>query len=164
MELVPLSDAATVVVTASDDCSITVSLLKTRSGDLDADEIGVNAYVSTVSVPDAHAASVTALKVLCREEVNGSGSQISRLTFVTSGNDHRVKFWSITVDPTKQSTEGIIVEFLLDRYSAVADIAALGFLQDFGSRAHSDLSLGEKPQGKLLVGGAGMEMLEARWL
>lgn len=157
MELVPLSDTAAVIVTASDDCSITVSLLRTGSADSDVDEIGINAHVSTISVPDAHAASVTALKILHQEEVSvpASGSNVSRLTFVTSGNDHRLKLWSITVDPTKQGTEGMIVEFLLDRYSAVADIASLGFLPDVGSQ------LGET-QGKLLVGGAGMEMLEAR--
>ncbi|OKP14782.1 Regulator of Ty1 transposition protein 10 [Penicillium subrubescens] len=156
MELVPLSDTAAVIVTASDDCSINVSLLRTRSADPDADEIGVNACVSTVSIPDAHAASVTALKIL-RQEVSAtaSGLPVSRLTFVTSGNDHRLKLWSITVDPTKQGTEGMIVEFLLDRYSAVADIASLGFLPELDSQSG-------KTQGKLLVGGAGMEMLEAR--
>jgi WD40 repeat protein len=164
MELVPLSDTAALIVTASDDCSITVSLLRTQSRGSNADEIGVNAHVSTVSVPDAHAASVTAMKILRQEEVPApaSGSQVSRLTFVTSGNDHRLKLWSITVDPTKEGTEGIIVQFLLDRYSAVADIASLGFLPDLGSQSRSDISPGGETQGRLLVGGAGMEMLEAR--
>lgn len=158
MELVPLSDTVAIIVTASDDCSITVSLLRTRSVDPDADEFGVNAHVSTISVPDAHAASVTALKILLQEiSTISSESHVSRLTFVTSGNDHRVKLWSIKVDPTKQGTEGMIVEFLLDRYSAVADIASLGFLPDIDSQSG-------KTQGKLLVGGAGMEMLEARLL
>ncbi|KAF3387587.1 Regulator of Ty1 transposition protein 10 [Penicillium rolfsii] len=155
MELVSLSDTIAVILTASDDCSITVSLVRARTADSDADGIGVNAHVSTISVPDAHAASVTALKVL-RQEISttSSASYESRLTFVTSGNDHRLKLWSITVDPTKQGTEGMTVEFLLDRYSAVADIASVGFLSDLDSQSGNS-------QGKLLVGGAGMEILEA---
>jgi hypothetical protein len=119
--------------------------------------------VSTISIPDAHAASVTALRILRRGIDAGAGAETpaSRLTLVSSGNDHRVKFWSIALDPSKHLTEEISVEFLLDRYSAVADIASLSFLSDPALQDDSD-PLEQKLQGKLLVGGAGMEMFEAR--
>ncbi|KAJ5174978.1 uncharacterized protein N7482_000855 [Penicillium canariense] len=158
MELVPLSDTATVVVAAGDDNSLSISLLKTYYTNT-----GINAHVASFSIPDAHAASVTALKVLRREQLatDNSGTEVSKLTIVTSGNDHRVKFWSVTVDPTKHHSEGISVEFLLDRYSAVADIASLGFLQDSAHEGCADPLSGTGMQGKLLVCGVGMEMLKA---
>lgn len=163
MELVPLSDTAALVVTAGDDSSIAVSVLRTQSTNSDLDESSVNATVSTISIPDAHAASVTALRILRRGIDAGAGAEtpVSRLTLVSSGNDHRVKFWSIALDPSKHLTEEISVEFLVDRYSAVADIASLSFLSDPALQDDSG-PLEQQLQGKLLVGGAGMEMFEAR--
>lgn len=163
MDLVPLSDADALVVTAGDDSSIAVSVLRTHLTTSNLDQIGVNATVATISIPDAHAASVTALRILHRGNGNGAGVEtpVSRLTLVSSGNDHRVKLWSIALDRSKHLTEAISVEFLLDRYSAVADIASLSFLSDPIPEDDPD-PLEQKLQGKLLVGGAGMEMFEAR--
>lgn len=163
MDLVPLSDDDALVVTAGDDSSIAVSVLRTRLTTSNLGQIGVNATVATISIPDAHAASVTALRILRRGNDDGAGAEtlVSRLTLVSSGNDHRVKLWSIALDRSKHLTEAISVEFLLDRYSAVADIASLSFLSDPTPEDDSD-SRELKLQGKLLVGGAGMEMFETR--
>lgn len=163
MELVPLSDADALVVTAGDDSSIAVSVLRTHLTTSNLDQIGVNATVDTISIPDAHAASVTALRILRRGNDDGSGAEtsVSRVTLVSSGNDHRVKLWSIALDRSKHLTDAISVEFLLDRYSAVADIASLSFLSDTTPEDDSD-PLEQKLQGKILVGGAGMEMFGAR--
>ncbi|EPS30245.1 hypothetical protein PDE_05195 [Penicillium oxalicum 114-2] len=160
MELVALSQWATIVLTVGDDSSIAVSLLRIHPASIGVLDGDAEAVVSTVSIPDAHAASATAIKVLDHEELSSSASaSLSRLVFVTSGNDHRLKFWSVEVDLAKQATDALAIDFLLDRYSAVADIAAVTYLpespclQNLSSDSEHDI------QGKVVVGGAGMEML-----
>lgn len=139
MELLHLPDTATVVVTGSDDNSLCVSLLLAHPGE--------NAQMSTVSIPDAHAASVTTLKILKPQR----SAQSTTFRVASSGNDHRVKIWSVSVDPTKSGTLGIHVEMLLDRYNSVADISSLGLV-----KGRSD-----ETQESLLVCGVGMELFEA---
>lgn len=158
MELVPLSDTDTVVLTGGDDNSVSASLLKTSSTDS-----STGTHVATVSVPDAHTASVTTLKVLNRQFVQASGSQtkVQKLIVASSGNDHRVKIWSIEVDPSQPVTRGISIELLLDRYSSVADISSIGLLTEPGTSCQQDpVSLNG---AKLLVCGVGMEMLALAW-
>lgn len=139
MELLPLSDTATVVVTGSDDNSLCVSLLLT--------DPGKNAHMSTVSIPDAHAASVTTLKILKPQR----SAETTAFKVASSGNDHRVKIWSVTVDYTKPGTQGIHIESLLDRYSSVADISSLELVK----------GTSDETQESILVCGVGMELFEA---
>lgn len=148
MELVQVSDNSNLLLTGGDDNSITVSLLKTSPTNPSR-----NAEVVTVVVPDAHAASVTTLQIIGHEknQTSSSGVEITNLTVATSGNDHRVKIWSITVDPARTGSEGINVDFLLDRYSSVADISSLGLLRD-----------AESTDSRLLIGGVGLELLQLK--
>ncbi|KAJ5774231.1 hypothetical protein N7457_009127 [Penicillium paradoxum] len=160
MELVPISDTATVVVAGSDDNSLSVSLLRTHPSDS-----GTNADVATVSIPDAHAAAITTVKILSQQisrEVTSNTQTIS-ITVASSGNDHRVKLWSITVDPTQPGTQGIIVEFLLDRYSSVADISSLGLVRAPGSGIPAERHMSALyTKAQLVVCGVGMEMFSVR--
>ncbi|KAJ5888299.1 hypothetical protein N7495_008340 [Penicillium taxi] len=153
LELVPLSETATVILAGGDDNSCSVSLLETQTGTI--------ASVSTVSIPDAHAASVTTLKVLDQRLIRSPGTEteITKLKVASSGNDHRVKIWSITVDPSKPDIYGITVTLLLDMYSAVADISSLDSIQVLAQ---------DKPESnelpiKLLVCGVGMEIFQLRF-
>lgn len=161
MELVPLSDTATVVVAGSDDNSLSVSLLQAPPPDS-----GTSPYVATVSIPDAHAAAVTTVKVLSQHISRDltSNTKSIKIIMASSGNDHRVKLWSITVDPTQPGTRGIAVEFLLDRYSSVADISSLGVIQRHGSDMSADSHMSGSPidQTQLVVCGVGMEMFGIR--
>jgi WD40 repeat protein len=150
MELVSLSDTATLIVAGGDDNSLSVSLLSTSPS-----EPSTNALVGTVSVPDAHAASVTAVRVLGQSP---QADQSSSITLASSGNDHRVKIWSVTADP---ALGNIRVEYLLDRYSSVADVSSLGLVgknQLAVTNNNASASDGAKP--KLLVCGVGMELFE----
>ncbi|KAJ5808737.1 hypothetical protein N7474_010006 [Penicillium riverlandense] len=150
MELVSLSDTATLIVTGGDDNSLSVSLLSTSLS-----EPSANALVGTVSVPDAHAASVTAVKVLCQSQ---QSDQFSSITLASSGNDHRVKIWSVTVDPALRD---IRVEYLLDRYSSVADVSSLGLVgRNQLAVTNNNASASDGAQPKLLVCGVGMELYE----
>ena len=156
LELLPISETNTVIVTGGDDNSISVSLLTTPS------DPSLSAQVTTVSIPDAHAAAVTAVKVLSQQVSRdvASNTESAKITVASSGNDHRVKIWSITVDPKQLGTRGITVEFLLDRYSSVADVSSLGLIH--GSErdlsAETDVSSLKENQPKIVVGGVGMEM------
>ncbi|OQE47377.1 hypothetical protein PENCOP_c001G03728 [Penicillium coprophilum] len=161
MELVPISDTATVVVAGGDDNSLSVSLLQTHPSGT-----GTNAQVATVSIPDAHAAAVTTVKVLNQQISRDvtSNTESIQITVASSGNDHRVKIWSIAVDPTQAGTQGIIVRFLLDTYSSIADISSLGLVRGPENclPAESYVSESEKNQSRLVVCGVGMEMFAAK--
>lgn len=144
MELVSISEKASVIIAGGDDNSISVSLLKTGSDG--------SAQMATVSIPDAHTAATSTLKLLRREtsSIAGSDNEITTITVASSGNDHRVKIWSITVDPTQNDAHAIRVDFLLDRYSAVADLSSLALIKT------------SENEGTLLVGGVGMEMFQIK--
>lgn len=160
MELVPISDTATVVVAGGDDNSLSVSLLRTHPSNT-----GTNAHVATVSIPDAHAAAATTVKVLNQQISRDvtSNTESIKITVASSGNDYRVKIWLITVDPAQPGTEGIIVRFLRDTYSSVADIASLGLVHGPGNSlpAESQVPGSEIQQSRLVVCGVGIEMFAA---
>lgn len=149
MELASLTDTTTVILAGGDDNSFSVSLLKTNT----------NAHVATISIPDAHAASVEAVKILKTQRTQNLGLETTHMTVATSGNDHRLKIWSITVDPSQSDTHGIKVEFLLDRYTSVADISSLGIIQDY-DHADNSTSPCNKTKAQLIICGVGMELLE----
>lgn len=151
MKVIELSNTVTTILTGGDDNSFSVSVLKTPS-----ETSTSNANLASVSIPDAHAASVTALTVIDQQLAQRPGSDVQtiKLTVASSGNDHRIKVWSIDIDATQPDAQGIRVELLVDRYSSVADISALGLLHD--SRDES----AQTRESKLLVCGVGMEMLE----
>lgn len=127
MQVMELFNAVTAILTGGDDNSISVSLLKKPS-----ETSSSNTHLASVSIPDAHAASVTALTVIDQQLAQHSGSncQITRLTVASSGNDHRIKIWSIDIDVTEPDVQGINVKLLVDRYSSVADISAIGLIHD----------------------------------
>ena len=147
MELVQISENVDLLLAGSDDNSVTVSLLRTSPTNGDR-----TAQVVTVSIPDAHTASVTALQVISHRKTRhtDTGAEVTSLTAVTSGNDHRIKTWSITIDPAQSGTKGVDIDLQSDRYSPVADISSLGILQN-------------PTESRLLVGGVGLELLRLKF-
>lgn len=154
MELVLLSDTTTMIVSGGDDNSLSISLLGSAlNGSLETDT-----HVSTISVPDAHAASITAIKVLSHTPSESKdGFDTARIILASAGNDHRVKIWSITV-PVSQNPGIIEAQFLQDRYSSVADISSMGLVR----RPNSSQSSSEEIHATLLVGGVGIELLKIK--
>lgn len=144
LELAHLSETTSLVVAGGDDNALTLSLLDTTASPESDPHVegSSNVQVHTISIPDAHAASVTTVKI-----VEQSGSQ---LTVASSGNDYRVKIWSVKVDTTKSGTGAISVRNVIDYYSPVADISSLDIIHE----ADSEL--------KLIVCGVGMELVRAR--
>ena len=151
MELVPITDDATCILAGGDDNSLSISLLKTTSSNTPS-------HVATISIPDAHAASLEAVEVLRKEKL--PRRETIQVIVATAGNDHRLKIWSITVDPSQPDTQGINVEFLLDRYTSVADISSLGIIQDRDEHAENSIHMRKTAKVNFIICGVGMELLE----
>ncbi|KAK7544392.1 WD40-repeat-containing domain protein [Phyllosticta citribraziliensis] len=112
------ADAA-LLLTGGDDNAVALSLIKTRHNH---ETKTSSTSVSTLIMPTAHAATVTASALLrCSEDEN-------RFLAVTSGNDQRVKVWEITVDLEKEGVEGVDVSCVADEPTAVADVSDMAVL------------------------------------
>jgi hypothetical protein len=127
-----------ILVSGGDDNSLSVTLVK-----LD-DDVRV---VSSVCVTNAHASAITAVKILgCRTDTT------TTIRIASSGNDQRVKLWSVVVDLEKKTLEHVIsISLRTDRYCPVADIAAMDDMQIADSAGTT--------KRVLVLGGVGMEML-----
>ncbi|KAL4926594.1 tRNA (34-2'-O)-methyltransferase regulator RTT10 [Aspergillus undulatus] len=141
IDLVRVSDTTTLILSGGDDNAVTISLLH---AELDLQDTEPRA--STITIPDAHTASVNAVKAIEQSITISDGK--AQFTFASSGNDHRVKMWRVEVDMSsgaRPTLENLEVQNVLDRYSPVADISCLDIVRDEG-------------QTKLLVCGVGMEL------
>lgn len=144
-----MSDAFTFIAAGGDDNAVSLSLLNTNFTGLE-----MNPSVTTVSIPDAHAASVTAVKVLSQTTTDHT----TTVHIASSGNDHRVKIWSVAVDPQKDGAGRMDVKNVANEYSNVADISSLDVI--YGDSDAGTLDGNEN--SKLLVCGVGMEMLSIK--
>ncbi|KAJ5646211.1 hypothetical protein N7490_002583 [Penicillium lividum] len=151
MELVSVSETTTLILSGGDDNSLSISLLRTSPNP----ETESHPRVLTMSIPDAHAASITAIKVLSQlpSQKNDAGVEAKEIILASAGNDHRVKIWSVIVPLS--ATANIEARFLLDRYSAVADISSMSLVR--GACPSS-----ERRDATLLVGGVGIEILKIK--
>ncbi|KAL2013236.1 hypothetical protein VTN00DRAFT_761 [Thermoascus crustaceus] len=163
VELIKISKTARLLVAGGDDNALSVSLL-----DLDPTESIENVSIATVSIPDAHAASVTTVKLLERlQSSSQSAGPTASMLVASSGNDHRVKIWSISVDLEKKGVDAIEISEKIDKYSPVADISSMDIVRvpsnDPPGKEVSTLSPSSREfRTKLLVCGVGMEMLDVR--
>lgn len=126
-----------VVLSGGDDNSLSVTLVK-----LD-DDVRV---VSSVCVANAHASAITAVKILSYHT-----DTITTIEIASSGNDQRVKLWSVVIDLEKTQKQVISISLKTDRYCPVADIAAMDDMQIADSAGTT--------KRVLVLGGVGMEML-----
>lgn len=133
-----------VVLAGGDDNSLSVTLLEF---DKPTNELSV----TTVSIPNAHASTVTAIKILDYRPPSAATS-IAEIKVASSGNDQRIKFWSITISGEKRQAEAINVAQEIDRYCPAADISAMDIV-----KLPSDD--GNTTERNLLVAGVGMEIL-----
>lgn len=124
-----------ILLSGGDDNSLSVTLVK-----LD-DDVRV---VGSVCVANAHASAITEVNILSRRTDTATTIEIA-----SSGNDQRVKLWSVVVDLTQEQVISICLK--ADRYSPVADIAAMDDMEIVDTA-------GTKKR-VLVLGGVGMEML-----
>ncbi|RHZ62125.1 tRNA (34-2'-O)-methyltransferase regulator RTT10 [Aspergillus thermomutatus] len=139
LEMARISAKTSLVLAGGDDNALTLTLLSVDFTDADAGN-----HVCTITIPDAHAASITTIKILEQRQSDSQGK--AQIIFASSGNDHRVKVWWAEVNATQSGAEAIQVGNLVDQYSAVADISSLDLIHDESGT-------------RLLVCGVGMELL-----
>lgn len=99
--------------------------------------------VSSISLSNAHASAITAVKILRSQSSKGS----TTLSVASSGNDQRVKLWCVAIDLAGETAS---ISLQLDRYCPVADIAAMDTLDTLDTLE------------VLVLGGVGMEMINLR--
>ncbi|KAL2360890.1 hypothetical protein RJZ56_006247 [Blastomyces dermatitidis] len=161
MEISSLSDGEYLIVAGGDDNAISISRL--RIGATAKSDTTKNSF-ATISLPQAHASAITTISILEKntrlESMDSQVYQVFGFLIASSGNDQRLKLWSIQLDSTKPREDGISVSLLQDVYTAVADMASMGSF-----RSHIGKS-DDKEHGKLKDGlvlcGVGVDLWSLR--
>lgn len=83
-----------IVVTGGDDNALGLTLMRTHTSGGDTTPGRPITSFQTLLIPKAHAAAVTAM---CLCAASFSLSQEFRIRFLSTGNDQRVKLWSVSV-------------------------------------------------------------------
>jgi len=145
-----LRDNSTLLVTASDDNSIALSRLST---DPDAE------MCSTLSIPRAHAAAVTALATYARLKTD-SADEHDTFYLLSASIDQRVKLWEVAVAVDVEAgwgsggAEGLRVRKVQNVYTSVADVSCMSLLRLDGERDDDD----NEGSAGVLVCGVGMDV------
>ncbi|KAL8961686.1 MAG: hypothetical protein Q9193_001794 [Seirophora villosa] len=129
-----------VLISGGDDGALGITRLTFHSG-------VISPTCSTLLYPKAHAAAINAIAAL--QTTRGSPDVH---TFATSGNDQRVKTWSLEIFSNEPGTKGLRLKKGRDRPTSVGDVAALVSLST-GSKGDEEMGV--------LVAGIGMEYLPA---
>jgi WD40 repeat protein len=83
-----------IVITGGDDNALGLTLMRTHTSGGDATLSRPITSFQTLLIPKAHAAAITAM---CLCTASFSLSQEFRIRFLSTGNDQRVKLWSVSV-------------------------------------------------------------------
>ena len=127
-----LSSSVALLATGGDDGTLALTLLDARVNPRsDIRKRSLPVVTSTARIRGAHAASLSALMFVSREQVNllRSDDQLS-IYALSSGNDQRLKLWKIGVDTTRQGAEGMTVVCIADVFTPVADVSSMVVLKE----------------------------------
>lgn len=135
MVTLQLTKSDFVTITGGDDNSLAIALVSLRAGH--PSEAPTS---SILLIPHAHASAITALAISQRK----AASEGMRLEFhiLSSGNDQRLKLWSVRIDLSKPGVEGIEISKAASVHSGVADISSMDIVED-GDGSHKVLLCGE---------------------
>ena len=102
---------------------------------------------ATMVIPNAHTSAVTAIACLDREgKTSNNDEEVTAVyKFASTGNDQRLKTWSIAIDSSKDGFGTARLKKVSDVHSTVADASAL---EAFVER---------KGRQRIVVVGVGME-------
>ncbi|KAF2454236.1 WD40-repeat-containing domain protein [Lineolata rhizophorae] len=139
LDCCPIVGSINLVICGGDDNALSLTLMRSES----------NPSASTLLIPDAHAAALTACTVTTLSRDEGSHHTRYSLVATTAGNDQRVNIWVVRVDLAIPGVEGITVLRLATRATSVADVSDM---------SQFTLSRGEKSIAKLIICGVGMDM------
>ncbi|KAF2151916.1 WD40 repeat-like protein [Myriangium duriaei CBS 260.36] len=118
-EVMALDDSDFILVSGGDDNSLSVSRIHYGiPGDSKKSYEGSKA-ISTLTIPRAHTAAITALHVISRDLSQG------KMRVVTGSLDQKFKMWEISVNKHSVGVQGLEIIKLCSMHTPVADIAAL---------------------------------------
>jgi len=139
------SEADYLVFTGGDDNGLAVTRVNFQEG----------IRTSTLLLPRAHTAAVTAITVLSNqvrsakeESSTAIPSGPSSFTVLTTSNDQRVKTWDFFIDVEAASVDGIEVKRAVNNYTPVADASCIALIPGHVDRG---------PVG-VLICGVGMDI------
>jgi WD40 repeat protein len=145
-----ISQDATLIISGGDDNALSISILAIPS------PAGVQPAVafSTMSLPDAHASAINDIAILRSRVSHQAEARMLEVVAASSGNDQRLKIWSIQVDISDQDLKAGDARVLLkdDAYTPVADLNCMAAF------ATSRLAGTDEAEWRLVLGGVGVEM------
>ena len=149
-----LRDGSTLLMTAGDDNGIAFSHLSSSSH---GEESHSNAAsISTLLIPRAHAAAVTALATYRLQRDGPGADEQDAFYLLTASIDQRIKVWEVQVDCTSAQSagsDGVKVRKVQNVYTSVADVSCMSLLRlDDDDNNNDDGSVG------VLVCGVGMDV------
>ena len=142
-----ISKTSTLLVTGGDDNALSVSILTAPSA-LASTETESDPLFITKCLPGAHASAINDITVV-QESRHADQAEF---IIASSGNDQRVKIWSIRFSTSKQNMSSADIEVSLkkDAYTAVADLASMG--------VYNLEQLTDGTKQKLVLCGVGMDL------
>lgn len=132
MTSIQLSSCEFLIATGGDDCALAFTLLIYPLADKPKAPI-----CSTLLIPSAHAAAITAIGYL--------GTKNHEHTFVTASNDQILKLWYITIGLGKDGAESMKVIKGPSTPSTIADVSSMDVF-------------GEDRNMRIILAGIGMEI------
>ena len=138
MSLLRLSKDYVIIATGGDDNAIALTSISART------DTTATFQFSTLLIPRAHAAAVTAVRCLISH-----GDAPGSFLLLSTGNDQRLKSWRVTVVNQRSGADGIEVAKGSSESSNIADASCLEVL--------SESELGSM---RVVVAGIGMETWE----
>jgi hypothetical protein len=156
-----LRDGSTLLVTASDDNGIALSRFPVNpNADSDTKD-----FCSTLLIPRAHAAAVTALATYRCQKTTSTTTPDSEeediLYLLSASIDQRIKLWEVQVDTTAAGqdsgsgscAESVQVRKVQNVYTSVADVSCMSLLR-LGDGDGDD----DEGSAGVLVCGVGMDV------
>ncbi|EXJ65205.1 hypothetical protein A1O7_01545 [Cladophialophora yegresii CBS 114405] len=177
MDILSVGSKSHLVATGGDDNALALTLLSSLSppsSDIEDRKLGkedTDCRFRTILIPNAHAAALTALKIVCLS----SGPTSWSAWIITVANDQRVKIWRVDINlqgafvNSSEHTEddmlfeALQVELVGQAWTGVADVSGLEIVDE-----NARYATGAQDNGiqacdracRILVIGVGMEVVE----
>ena len=93
---------------------------------------------STLLIPSAHASAINAVQTIHEDhssDVTKGTSGSSMFLLLTTGNDQRIKRWSVKLELERPGVEAIHVKMVSNNASSVADASCMASISGNSSRA-----------------------------
>lgn len=185
LQLHRLTAAHQLLVTGGDDNALAITIISTvpQPSTLHSSDTAQEYTFKSLLIPDAHAAALTALRVIPHPHPHPQFSQSTtptvtqsinasnqphhrRLTILTAGNDQRIQLWTVSIDISRLQSDTLLsdsldevqVEWVGEHHTDVADISGIDVLEGFESEEEEGGS-GWTGSVEVVVVGVGMEVI-----